>query len=207
MRLTSIRLSPAPPTTRTRFLDGLLAPFMGDTGLPDWMHPTPRSPQTLHEILLSTKALVAHIDKVDVFDMERVGIRLEPAPSGEPDEVELVLALRERGRYFLKAGTEMGSNEGGGVSTPRGWLTAEYHRQDTECLWRRRDARSERERRHQDTISVPGYSGHTRLLLPISLLRGQWVLPGPRQHCVCVPPRTAAGCKAQTRCCITIRRS
>jgi outer membrane protein insertion porin family len=116
MRLTSIRLSPAPPTSRTSFLNNLLAPFMGATGLPAWLHPTPPPPGTLHEILLSTKALVAHVDQLGVFDMERVGIRLESAPSGDPNEVELVLALRERGRLFLKAGTEFGSNEGGGVS-------------------------------------------------------------------------------------------
>lgn len=32
------------------------------------------------------------------------------------DEVELVLGLKERGRLFLKAGTEVGGGEGGGVS-------------------------------------------------------------------------------------------
>jgi outer membrane protein insertion porin family len=120
LRLAGIRLAPSPPTTRTGFLNSLLAPFMGPTGLPDWLHPAPPTPGTLREILLSTKALIAHVDQLGVFDMERVGVRLEPAPSGEPDEVELVLALRERGRLFLKAGTEYGSNEGGGVSTQIG---------------------------------------------------------------------------------------
>lgn len=57
-----------------------------------------------------------HVDQLNVFDMERVRIRLEPSPSGEPNEVELVLGLREKGRVFLKAGTEFGANEGGGVS-------------------------------------------------------------------------------------------
>lgn len=116
MRLTSIRLAPPPPTTRTGFLDHLLSPFLGPSRLPSWLHPTPPPPTTLHEILLTTKALVQHVDQLNVFDMERVRIRLEPSPSGEPNEVELVLGLREKGRVFLKAGTEFGANEGGGVS-------------------------------------------------------------------------------------------
>ena len=119
MRLTSIRLAPAPPTTRTSFLNHLLAPFLGNTGLPHWLHPVPPPAGTLREILLSTKALLAHVDQLGVFDVERTGIRLEPAPSGDPNEVELLLALREKGRLFLKAGTEFGSNEGGGVSRLR----------------------------------------------------------------------------------------
>lgn len=43
---------------------------------------------------------------------------------GDVDEVELVLGLRERGRLFLKAGTEVGGGEGGGVSNSLGcvWI-------------------------------------------------------------------------------------
>jgi len=48
--------------------------------------------------------------------MQRTGVRLEHTPGGDEDEVELVLGLRERGRMFLKAGTEVGGGEGGGVS-------------------------------------------------------------------------------------------
>ena len=43
-------------------------------------------------------------------------MRLQPVRGGDVDEVELVLALKERGRLFLKAGTEVGGGEGGGVS-------------------------------------------------------------------------------------------
>ncbi|WOO83756.1 SAM50-like protein SPAC17C906 [Vanrija pseudolonga] len=119
LRLTSIRLAPPPPTTRTGFLSTLLAPFLGGSRLPDCVTGAPPPPQSLHEILLSTKALVQHIDQLNVFDMERVGIRLEPSPSGNPADVEMLLTLREKGRLFLKAGTEFGSNEGGGNVTAR----------------------------------------------------------------------------------------
>lgn len=57
-----------------------------------------------------------HVDKFGVYDMDHSGVRLDPRRGGDPDEVELVLALREKGRLFLKAGTEIGGGEGGGVS-------------------------------------------------------------------------------------------
>ena len=116
LRLTSIRLHPAPPTTRTSFLNSLLSPFVGATHLPTWLNPAPAPPETLHEVLLSTRALVAHLDRFGVFDMDNSAVRLENKRGGDPDEVELVLALKERGRFFLKAGTEVGGGEGGGVS-------------------------------------------------------------------------------------------
>lgn len=43
-----------------------------------------------------------HVDKFGVYDMDHSGVRLEPRRGGDPDEVELVLALREKGRLFLK---------------------------------------------------------------------------------------------------------
>jgi hypothetical protein len=49
--------------------------------------------------------------------MERSRVKLQPVRGGDLDEVELVLGLRERGRLFLKAGTEVGGGEGGGVSS------------------------------------------------------------------------------------------
>jgi hypothetical protein len=71
---------------------------------------------TLHDVLLSTRALVGHLDKFGVYDMDRTTIKLQPVRGGDLDEVELVLGLREKGRLFLKAGTEVGGGEGGGVS-------------------------------------------------------------------------------------------
>ena len=116
LRLTSIRLSPSPPTTRSTFLNSLLSPFLGRTKLPSWLNPAPPPPQTLHEILLTTRALVTHLDRFGVFDMDQSGVRLENKRAGEGDEVELVLGLKERGRLFFRAGTEVGGGEGGGVS-------------------------------------------------------------------------------------------
>ncbi|BEJ09833.1 hypothetical protein CcaverHIS641_0607480 [Cutaneotrichosporon cavernicola] len=118
MRVTSIRLSPPPPTTRRDFIDAMLRPFLQPTW-PAWLYGVPPKGETLHEVLLSTKYMLAHIDQLGVFDAAHTGVRLEPSPSGNPDEIELVLSLRERGRLFLKAGTEFGGNEGGGNVTAR----------------------------------------------------------------------------------------
>ncbi|ORY31035.1 surface antigen-domain-containing protein, partial [Naematelia encephala] len=121
LRLTSIRLSPPPPTTRSTFLRSLLNPFLTPPSphLPAWLNPSPIQPTTLQEILLSTRAMVGHLDKFGIFDMDRVGVRFEPVRGGDEDEVEMVLALRERGRLFLQAGTEVGGGEGGGNVTGR----------------------------------------------------------------------------------------
>lgn len=62
---------------------------------------------------------MAHLDRFGIFDMDRAGVRLAPVRGGDEDEVELLLALRERGRLFLKAGTEVGGGEGGGNVTAR----------------------------------------------------------------------------------------
>ncbi|KAK4683700.1 hypothetical protein P7C73_g6533, partial [Tremellales sp. Uapishka_1] len=116
LRLSSIRLSPPPPTTRPAFLNSLLSPFLSTPSrfLPTFLHPAPAPPETLHEILISTKALVQHLERFGVFDMGKCAIKLEPKRGGDLDEIELVLGLREKGKFFLKAGTEVGGGEGGG---------------------------------------------------------------------------------------------
>jgi outer membrane protein insertion porin family len=72
----------------------------------------------LHEILTTTKSVISHLDRFGIYDMERCAVGLQEASGGEKGDVELVLALKERGRLFFKAGTEVGGGEGGGVSIP-----------------------------------------------------------------------------------------
>lgn len=60
--------------------------------------------------------MMGYLDRFGIWDMQKTGVKLEHTPGGDDDEVELVLRLRERGRMFLKAGTEVGGGEGGGVS-------------------------------------------------------------------------------------------
>lgn len=137
MRLSSIRLSPSPPISRSSFLNSLLSPFITPSTspfIPSWLNPAPPPPRTLHEILFSTRALVAHLDRFGVYNMEESAVRLETKQGGDPDEVELVLGLKERGRFFLKAGTEVGGNEGGGVSVLLAVQEAESENADSDCV-------------------------------------------------------------------------
>ncbi|WRT64839.1 uncharacterized protein IL334_001775 [Kwoniella shivajii] len=121
LRLSSIRLSPPPKTTRPGFLNSALSPFISSSSsfLPSFFHRAPPPPQNLHEILLSTKSLVTYLNEFGIYDMDRVGVRFETKRGGDPDEIEMVLSLKEKGRLFLKAGTEVGGGEGGGNVTAR----------------------------------------------------------------------------------------
>lgn len=126
LHIRSIRLSPAPPTSRPAFLSALIKPFLQPLPdwVPRWLDPAPSSrrgereggPKTLQEVLQTTRTLMAHLDKFGVYDTQRSTVRMQPVRGGDVDEVELVLGLKERGRLFLKAGTEVGGGEGGGVS-------------------------------------------------------------------------------------------
>jgi outer membrane protein insertion porin family len=73
-------------------------------------------PKTLHEILYTTKMLTTHLRRFDIFQ-DQIDVKLEPAKGGVIGDVDLVLGIREKGRVFLKAGTEVGGGEGGFVSS------------------------------------------------------------------------------------------
>jgi hypothetical protein len=164
LNLSAIRLAPPPPTTRSSFLNAIHTPFLSGPHryLPSFLHPAPPPPRTLHEILLSIRALTLHLDQFGIFDMNQLGVRLEHKPGGEEDEVVLALALKEKSRFYLKAGTEIGGGEGGGVGGLPDVLRVgladgtEYHGENTECVWRRRVARGTSVDRDKDKICIPG---------------------------------------------------
>jgi outer membrane protein insertion porin family len=59
--------------------------------------------------------LTTHLRRFDIFQ-DQIDVKLEPARGGVIGDVDLVLGIREKGRVFLKAGTEVGGGEGGFVS-------------------------------------------------------------------------------------------
>lgn len=136
LHLSSIRIPNPPRNTRPGFLDSLISPFLSpsSTILPSFLNPAPtfhatstssfsstaeqRPPQTLHEILLTSKTLASHLRSFDIFAQD-IDISLEPARGGALGDVDLVLGVRERGRLFFKGGTEVGGGEGGAVSVVR----------------------------------------------------------------------------------------
>lgn len=62
--------------------------------------------------------LTTHLRRFDIFQ-DQIDVKLEPAKGGVIGDVDLVLGIREKGRVFLKAGTEVGGGEGGFVRCPR----------------------------------------------------------------------------------------
>lgn len=128
LHISSIRIAPASAThTRRSFLSSLISPFISkpsDSALSiPWINPavssgSPTPPTTLHETLLATKALTAHLRSFDIFHDE-MDVKIQPAEFGAIGDVDLVLALREKGRLFLKGGTEIGGGEGGANATAR----------------------------------------------------------------------------------------
>ncbi len=136
LHLSSIRIPNPPRNMRSSFLNSLISPFLSSSPgvLPSFLNPAPtfhatstssfssaieqRPPQTLHEILLTSKTLASHLRSFDIFTPD-IDITLEPARGGALGDVDLVLGLRERGRLFIKGGTEVGGGEGGAVSADR----------------------------------------------------------------------------------------
>ena len=64
---------------------------------------------------MTTKAMAAHLRAFDIFH-DDIDVKFQPAEGGAVGDVDLVLAVREKGRLFLKGGTEIGGGEGGAVS-------------------------------------------------------------------------------------------
>ncbi|KAJ9113502.1 hypothetical protein QFC20_001853 [Naganishia adeliensis] len=123
LHLSSIRIVNPPRTTRSSFLSSLLSPFISpipqSSITPSWLNPSvsyglegATPPKTLHEILYTTKMLTTHLRRFDIFQ-DQIDVKLEPAKGGVIGDVDLVLGIREKGRVFLKAGTEVGGGEGG----------------------------------------------------------------------------------------------
>ena len=123
LHISSIRIPNPPRITRSGFLNALTSPFISrpstsSLSIP-WLNPAtssgaPNPPQTLHEILLTTKAMAAHLRAFDIFH-DDIDVKFQPAEGGAVGDVDLVLAVREKGRLFLKGGTEIGGGEGGAV--------------------------------------------------------------------------------------------
>ncbi|KAG7548988.1 hypothetical protein FFLO_03101 [Filobasidium floriforme] len=127
LHISSIRIPNPPRVTRPGFLNSLISPFISKPSTSPlsipWLNPAttsgaPNPPQTLHEILLTTKAMAAHLRGFDIFH-DDVDVKFQPAEGGAVGDVDLVLGVREKGRLFLKGGTEIGGGEGGANATAR----------------------------------------------------------------------------------------
>ncbi|KAI5118902.1 hypothetical protein M0805_002818 [Coniferiporia weirii] len=103
MRISSVRVQGA-TQTRPSFLHWLIKPHL-ETSKED-------NAATLKDVLISTKHITNKFLETDVFSA--VSPRLEASRDtlARPGDVELVLQVRQKGRYFLKTSTELGDQEG-----------------------------------------------------------------------------------------------
>lgn len=83
---------------------------------PDFLSPilesvlTKDKPQKLSEIISAADELHSRLSALDLFSSIKLGI--QPVADGKLNELELRLAVSERGRFFLKTSTDIGSGEG-----------------------------------------------------------------------------------------------
>ncbi|KAG0149607.1 hypothetical protein CROQUDRAFT_653430 [Cronartium quercuum f. sp. fusiforme G11] len=105
-KLSKIRLSGA-VLTRPDFLRSIFAPVLSKS-----------EPQKLTEILTSADQLHSRLAALDLFSS--IKLDLHPVPDGALNEVELRLSVSERGRFFLKTSTDVGSGEGALTGLARG---------------------------------------------------------------------------------------
>lgn len=105
-KLSAIRLSGA-TLTRPDFLRPIFAPLLST-----------KEPQKLADILLATGQLHSRLADLDLFSS--IKLDLHPISDGEKNELELRMAVSERGRFFLKTSTDVGSGEGALTGLARG---------------------------------------------------------------------------------------
>lgn len=107
-RLASVRVEGA-ANTRSSFLGWLIAPHLANA--PDAEH------VTLGNALHTSRGITRTLIETDIFATVEPRIEASRDVFAKDGDVDLVLRTRERGRFFVKGGTEVGSGEGSAVSS------------------------------------------------------------------------------------------
>lgn len=105
-RLASVRVEGA-AHTRSSFLGWLIAPHLTKVSGAD--------PATLGNALHATRGIAHTLLATDIFAAVEPRLEASRDVFAKDGDVDLVLKTRERGRFFLKGGTEVGSGEGSAV--------------------------------------------------------------------------------------------
>lgn len=108
LHLHAIRVQGA-KVTRPGFLSSVVAPFL-----------TQESPgRTLRDVLSTTREVNAVLSSFGIFS--EVDAAIEPSRSvlSGPEDVDVVMRVREASRYFLKTSTDVGNGEGSASATAR----------------------------------------------------------------------------------------
>lgn len=107
MNIASVRVRGA-PRTRESFLGSLINPVLENTT-------DSGDVSTLASVLRTTTDLKGLLEETDLFHSVDASLERSKGPLTNPNDVDVVLLAREKGRYFLNTSTQVGNNEGGAV--------------------------------------------------------------------------------------------
>ena len=106
MQINSVRVL-GDTRTRPAFLDWIMKPHMK----PHFVRPSEDS-STVEDVLRITKRVTNALLETDIYASVMPGIESAQDLLARPNEVDLVLYTRPKGRYFLRTSSEVGNQEG-----------------------------------------------------------------------------------------------
>ncbi|KAG8762243.1 hypothetical protein FRC11_010336 [Ceratobasidium sp. 423] len=110
-RITSVRID-GTPNTRTSFLASIVNKHIPTTGMTQSLGPH----ETLLNALHTSRHITAALDSTGIFASVTPTLEASSSPYAAPYDYALHYRVRERGRFFLKTSTDVGSNNDGSAS-------------------------------------------------------------------------------------------
>ncbi|CAO1621542.1 unnamed protein product [Jaminaea pallidilutea] len=118
LRLCNIRLG-GTSAARPSFLEALCGPYLSQPNALQRLlhsssgrldHPAPGQATTMREILALSAGLADDLRRLDLF--KSIDVALMPAPTSSPEDVDIVMQLRDSPRFWLKSSSDVGNGEG-----------------------------------------------------------------------------------------------
>jgi outer membrane protein insertion porin family len=107
MRISAIRFLGA-TATRPSFLARICAPYLASD-----------EPTTLAGVLAQTRSLTDKLARFDLFSNVSASLEKSPSYFASDDDVDLVISVAEKSRFFLRTATDVGNGEGNATGTAR----------------------------------------------------------------------------------------
>ncbi|KAJ1302086.1 hypothetical protein OPQ81_000918 [Rhizoctonia solani] len=110
-RITSVKID-GTPNTRTSFLASIVNKYIPTTGMTSTLAPHETLLNTLH----TSRHITAALNSTGIFASVTPTLEASSSPYASPHDYTLHFRVRERGRFFLKTSTDIGSNNDGSAS-------------------------------------------------------------------------------------------
>ncbi|KAB5592902.1 Small nuclear ribonucleoprotein hPrp3 [Ceratobasidium theobromae] len=110
-RITSVQIE-GTPNTRTSFLASIVNRHIPSSGLTSALGPQ----ETLINALHTSRSITAALNSTGIFASVTPTLEASSSPFAAPHDYALHFRVRERGRFFLKSSTDVGSNNDGSAS-------------------------------------------------------------------------------------------